>query len=353
MAQPTKRLVFFEQFMHPVAEATLGAAGDIELTRLAYSNPESVNWQALEQASGFQLSASAEIKEPWRGSAALLDRCQSLLAVCSAGAGYDAIDVEACTARGVIVCNQGGANVEAVAEHAIGFMLALSKKIGLANRALLRGEAADRSKFWGNDIQNKTVGLVGLGKIGIRTGELARALGMKVIAFDPSLHAEAISERGAEAVSFDTLLEQSDFVSVHCPLTPGTRDLFDSSAFSRMKRSAYFINTSRGGIHSEQALLNALQTGQIAGAGLDVFDVEPPPSDHPLLKLDNVLATPHIAGGTYEGVEALAQTTAEQWLTIFSGKVPARLINPLAWPKYCDRFERVLGFRPEPLQTHG
>jgi len=272
------------------------------------------------------------------------------VALCSAGAGYDAIDVEACTARGVIVCNQGGANVEAVAEHALGFILNLSKKIGLSNRVLLRGDASDRMKLWGNDICRKTIGLVGLGKIGVRTGELCRAFGMDVIAYDPSLDAKSIAERGAESVSFATLLERSDFVSVHCPLTAETRGLFDSAAFAAMKPSAYFINTSRGYIHDEQALVNALQLGHIAGAGLDVFEVEPPSPLHPLLQMDNVIATPHIAGGTHEGVEALARVSAEQWITILSGKVPPRLINPAAWPQYCDRFESILGFRPDPLQ---
>ncbi len=303
----------------------------------------------MERACGYHVGARTELVEPWFGSTALLARCPDLLAMCSTGAGYDVIDVDACTAHGVIVCSQSGTNNEPVAEHAIGFILALSKKMGLTNRALLRGAAGNRYDLMGNDIQHKTVGIVGLGKIGTRTAHFCRAFDMEVIACDPYLTAEQIAERGARKVEFAELLARSDFVSVHCPRTQETIDLFDAAAFAQMKPSAYFINTARGRIHSEAALLEALRRGQIAGAGLDVFDVEPPPADHPLLQLDNVMATPHIAGGTHEAAQNMSRAAAEQWIDLLRGRVPPRLVNPEAWPLYAERFERVLGFRPDAL----
>ena len=344
-----KRLVFFERFFHPVAEEILGGQDDIELVRLQYDTDAALNWREMERACGYHVGARTELVEPWFGNAALLARCPDMLALCSTGAGYDVIDVEACTAGGVIVCSQSGTNNEPVAEHAIGFILALSKKMGLTNRALLRNAASNRYDLMGNDVQHKTVGIVGLGKIGTRTATFCHVFDMDVIAYDPYLTAEQIAERGARKVEFAELLARSDFVTVHCPRTQETVNLFDGSAFAQMKSSAYFINTARGLIHNEAALLGALQRKQIAGAGLDVFDVEPPPADHPLLQLDNVMATPHIAGGTHEAAQNMSKAAAEQWIDLLRGRVPPRLVNPEAWPLDSERFERILGFRPDAL----
>ncbi|MSP05117.1 MAG: 3-phosphoglycerate dehydrogenase [Acetobacteraceae bacterium] len=349
MALNRKPLVYFERFFDPIAEQILGAADDIELVRLHYATPEAEIWPEMQRTCGYHVSARTELRDPWLGGAALLTRCPDLLAMCSTGAGYDVIDVDACTKTGVIVCSQSGTNFEPVAEHAIGLILSLSKKIGLANRALLRGDAHDRYALMGNDIQHKTVGIVGLGKIGTRSAHFSRAFDMNVIAYDPYLTAEKIAARGARKVEFAELLTQSDFISIHCPRTQETINLFDAAAFARMKPNAYFINTARGLIHNEAALLEALISKKISGAGIDVFDVEPPPPDHPLLHLDNVIATPHTAGGTHEAALAMSRATAEQWIDILRGRVPPRLVNPEAWPLYTERFERVIGFRPDHL----
>jgi len=351
MALNRKRLVYFERFFHPVAEQVLAGADDIELVRLHYATPEAENWPEMQRAQGYHVSARTELREPWLGGAALIARCPDLLAMCSTGAGYDVIDVDACTKAGVIVCSQSGTNFEPVAEHAIGLILSLSKKIGLTNRALLRGGADDRYALMGNDIQHKTVGIVGIGKIGTRSAHFCRAFDMNVIAYDPYLTAEQIAARGARKVEFAELLAQSDFISVHCPRSKETINLFDAAAFAQMKPSAYFINTARGLIHNETALLEALRDKKIAGAGIDVFDVEPPPPDHPLLQLDNVVATPHTAGGTHEAAQAMSRASAEQWIDILRGRVPPRLVNPEAWPVYSERFERVIGSRPDPLPS--
>lgn len=351
MAVNRKRLAFFERWFDPIAEKILSAHEDIELVRLRYADTEDDNWGALSAACGYQVSARTELMRPWFGDADLLARCPRLLAMSSTGAGHDVIDVAACTAAGVLVVNQSGTNSEPVAEHAIGLMLSLSKRIGLTNRALLKGMANDRYAMIGHDIKGKTVGIVGIGQIGRLTSKYANAFDMRVIAYDPHLTEQQIAERGATKVDFVTLLGEADFISIHCPRNAETLGMFGSVEFARMKPTAYFINTARGMIHKEDALLAALHGGQIAGAGIDVFDVEPPPPDHPLLHLDNVVATPHIAGATFEAIHNMSQAAAEQWIDLLRGRVPQRLVNPEAWPLYSDRFESIIGYRPDPLGT--
>ena len=179
MALNRKRLVYFERFFNPIAAEILGAQEDIELVRLHYATPEADNWAEMERACGYHVSARTELPDIWLGGTALLARCPDMLALCSTGAGYDVIDVDACNAAGVLVCSQSGTNFEPVAEHAIGLILSLSKKIGLTNRALLRGAASDRYALMGNDIQYKTVGIVGLGKIGSRSAKFCAAFDMR------------------------------------------------------------------------------------------------------------------------------------------------------------------------------
>jgi D-3-phosphoglycerate dehydrogenase / 2-oxoglutarate reductase len=345
-----KRLAYFEKFFDPIAERTLAARPDIELMCLRYDRPESDTWPEISRAHGYQIQPRGELRDPWFGDAALLGRSPSLLAISSSGAGYDMVDVDACTAAGVIVCNQSGFNKEAVAEHALGFILALSKKIGLADKVMRREGVSDRFLYMGNDIRGKTVGIVGIGQIGTRTAELCRVLfDMPILAYDPYLTADEIAARGATKVELDELLRRSDFVSLHCPRNAETMGMIGSRQFALMKPTAFFISTARGGVHKEDDLAAALRVGQIAGAGLDVFMQEPPQPNHPLLAFDTVIATPHTAGMTEESLRDMAVATAEQWIAIFAGAVPPRLVNPDAWPRYARRFERILGFAPAAL----
>jgi D-3-phosphoglycerate dehydrogenase len=199
----------------------------------------------------------------------------------------------------------------------------------------------------GSELRGKTLGIVGLGPIGRRLAELCRGpFEMEILACDPYLTLEQVAERSGLKVELGELLRRADFVVVNCPLTPQTRGMFGRAEFARMKPGAFFISTARGEIHDETALLEALRSGEIAGAALDVFHQEPPRPDHPLLALDNVIATPHIAGITVEATREIARAAALQWIEIFRGAVPPRLINPEAWPRYAQRFERILGFRP-------
>src|SRR5262249_2535076 len=222
--------------------------------------------------------------------------------------------------------------------------------IGLADKVLRREGVRDRFLFTGNDIRGKTVGVVGIGQIGTRTAELCRLLfGMTVIAYDPYLTVEQIAGRGATKVELDELLRRSDSVTLHCPRTAETMGMLGRAQFALMKPTAFFITTARGGIHKEDDLAEALRDRKIAGAGLDVFLEEPPRPDHPLLAFDSVIVTPHTAGVTEEALYDTAVATAEQWIAIFAGAVPPRLVNPAAWPHYADRFERLLGVAPATL----
>jgi D-3-phosphoglycerate dehydrogenase len=342
------RLVYFESWVDPVAERMLGDASDIALQRLDFAAPRGALDEAMAAAHGYQALPHTEIQPEWLCDAALLARAPALLAACSTGAGFDVIDVAACTAAGVIVCHQSGTNKEAVAEHTLGLMLALSKKMMPADRAMRRSAGLDRYAMTGNDILGKTIGLIGCGAIGTRVAELCRGLfRMRVLGCDPYLDAATLAARGAEKVTMEELLAQSDFVSVHCPRNPDTLGLIGAAQLGKMKPSAYFIQTARGGIHDEAALAEALAQGRIAGAGVDVFLKEPPPPDHPLLGFDTVIATPHIAGITHEALHEMARAAAEQWIGIFQGRVPPRLVNPEAWPLYSRRFARAFDFAPD------
>jgi D-3-phosphoglycerate dehydrogenase / 2-oxoglutarate reductase len=346
------RLVYFDQWTDPVAGEVIADHAGIDVTRLEITGSVDANWAGLEAAHGYQslirteLARNPGVAEQWITGPELLARCPDLLAVCSAGAGFDIIDVDACTAAGVIVCNNSGPGREAVAEHALGFMLTLTKKIALADRMIRRGVVQDRSALRSSELLGKTLGIVGVGQIGGRLVELCAPFAMTVLAYDPYLSDEQAEARGATKVELDELLERSDFVHLNCPLTAETEGLMGAEQFARMKPTAFFITTARGPVHDEDALYDVLTSGGIAGAGLDVFHQEPPDPGHPLLALDNVVASPHTAGITVEATRDLAFATAEQWITIFAGKVPPRLINPGAWPAYSDRFAAQFGIRP-------
>jgi D-3-phosphoglycerate dehydrogenase len=300
----------------------------------------------MEEAHGYQIRPGAELREPWYGSPALLARCPNLLAISTPGVGYDIIDVPACTEAGVLVVNQEGANSEAVAEHALGLMLALSKKIVIADRALRQPGKLDRFRFTGNELSGKTVGIVGFGNIGACLGRLCKVFDMTVLAYDPYLPEEIIRQRGGRKVSLDELLRASDFVSLNCPLNDGSAGMIGRDQLACMKPTAYFVTTARGGIHKEDDLAEALAAGTIAGAGLDVFLEEPPARDHPLMNLDNVIATPHNAGLTAEAKQSMARSAVRQWASLFSGGPPRAPVNPEVWDRYADRFERLFGVRP-------
>lgn len=344
MTAPAKIVVRFNQWYNPAMAERFAREADIDLRTVDRNGPEDGVWPDLNQAHAFQVSsAKDELPRRWFVTADLLARCPNLLVVSSNGAGYDTVDVPACTAAGVLVVNQAGGNAQSVAEHTIGLMLDVTRRISENDRLLRSERGFSREDIMGYEMSGKTVGIIGVGHIGSRVARLARAFDMTALAVDPYLTDEEIGRRGAEAVSREELLERSDFVTLHCPRNKDTMNLMDAAAFGRMKQGAIFVSTARGGIHNEAALQDALASGHLGGAGIDVWDQEPPPLDHPLLKRRDVVATYHTAGVTHEARRNMALFAAEQIVGILKGGRPPRLINPEAWPRYAQRFEAILG----------
>ena len=339
-----KKVVRFDLWIDPSFDQVLGREPDIGLSVCALADPEASGWAALEAAHVYHVSAAKdELLPHWFVSRSMLQRCPNLLCVSSSGAGYDTVDVDACTKAGVAVLNQAGGNANSVAEHALGLMLAVSRRINESDRRLRREHGFSREDVMGRELSDKALGVVGIGHIGTRMAALAKAFGMTVLAADPELSPAEIIQRGATPVSLDELLAQSDIVSLHCPRIAQTMDMIDARAFARMKPGAIFITTARGGIHNEAALFEALKSGRLSGAGLDVWTQEPPPLDHPLLTLANVVATFHTAGVTHEARRNMATIAALQIVEVLKGGRPPRLVNPEVWPAFAARFEALLG----------
>lgn len=350
MSTNRKHVVRFDIPTNPALDQRLAHESDIDVTVCARAGPEEAGWAALARAHVYHVSAAKdELPRQWFVSAELLARCPSLLCVSSAGAGFDTVDVAARTKSGVAVVNQAGGNANSVAELALGLMLALSRRIIECDRRLRHEQGFTREDVMGHEIGGKVLGIVGIGHTGSRVAALARAFGMTVLAADPYLTEEEIGRRGAESVALEDLLARSDIVTLHCPRAKDTIGMIDARALQRMKRGALFITTARGGIHDEAALYEALKSGHLGGAGLDVWDIEPPPLDHPLLKQDNVIASFHTAGVTHEAQHNMAAIAAEQIVGVLKGGRPPRLINPEVWPVYAARFEAVLGARIQVL----
>jgi D-3-phosphoglycerate dehydrogenase len=349
MPDTLKRVFFVKYVADQCYAEILAKRPDVRLDRLENDSDDSVAAPVLAGAHVYQVgSARDELARRFHVTRQLLARMPNLLVVSTNGAGYDTVNVKDCTAVGVLVVNQSGGNAEAVAQHVLGMLLCLGKRIGEADRALRRGTVRDRGDFRGRETQGRTIGIVGLGNVGRRVAELCGGmLGMKVLAYDPYLSSAEIAARGATKVTLDELLHGSDFVSVNCPLTEETRGMIGARELALMHPQAYLITTARGFIHDEEELCAALREKRIAGAGLDVWDKEPPAPDHPLLQLDNVIASPHTAGLTAEARSTMGRIAAEQVLACLDGRRPARLVNPDAWPAYVRRFEQAFGFAPE------
>lgn len=348
MSVNSKRVFYVKYLANPIYIDILKARADVRLDRLENESPEADFAPILEAAHVYQIGAARDELAPhFHVHADLLKRTPNLLIVSSNGAGFDPVDVEACTAAGVLVVNQSGGNAHSVAEHALAMMLTLSKRIIQSDRRLRRESNVNRNDLVGNEVEHKTVGIVGLGNVGRRIAALCSTLlGMKVLAYDPYLTADEMAARGGEKVELDELLRRADFVSISCPLDKGSRGMIGAREFALMQPHAYFVTTARGFIHDEDALLGALRDKRIAGAGLDVWSKEPPPPDHPLLQFDNVLASPHTAGVTMEARQNMGRIAAEQVLAALDGKRPPRVINPDVWPHYAERFRKAFGITP-------
>jgi D-3-phosphoglycerate dehydrogenase len=348
MSASRKRVFYVKYLAHDIYTQTLQARADVQLDRLENDSPAAVADPIMAAAHAYQVGAARdEIAPTFHVHRDLLNRAPNLLLVSSNGAGFDPVDVEACTEAGVLVVNQAGGNARSVAEHVLAMMLSLSKRIVEADKILRRDRDVNRNALIGAEIHGKTVGIVGLGHVGRRVAELCRGLfEMRVLAYDPYVSAEDIAARGAQKVDLDDLLRNADYVSINCPLTRDNRGMIGAREFALMQPRAFFITTARGFIHDEEALADALRRKMIAGAGLDVWAREPPPPDHPLLQFDNVMISPHTAGVTREARMNMGRIAAEQVLDALDGKRPPRIVNPEAWPRYAKRFEATFGFAP-------
>ena len=349
MSVNNKRVFYVKYLANQIYADILKARPDVRLDRLENESPDDVSAPILSAAHAYQIGAARdELAKHFHADADLLRRAPNLLIVSSNGAGYDPVDVDACTAAGVIVVNQSGGNAHSVAEHALAMLITLSKRIIQADRVLRREANINRNTLMGNEVHGKTIGIIGLGNVGSRIAQLCRGLfTMPVLAYDPYLTAAACAERGAEKVALDDLMRRSDYVSINCPLTAETRAMIGAAQFALMRKGAFLISTARGHIHDEAALADALRRKHIAGAGLDVWASEPPPCDHPLLAFDNVLVSPHTAGVTRETRFNMGKIAAEQVLDALDGKAVPRKVNPEVWPAYAQRFARQFGFKPQ------
>ncbi|MFN2455987.1 MAG: phosphoglycerate dehydrogenase [Pyrinomonadaceae bacterium] len=251
------------------------------------------------------------VRSETKVTAVLMDEAVRLRAIGRAGVGVDNIDVAAATARGIVVMNAPDGNTITTAEHTIALLTALARRVPQANQSLRAGRW-ERKRFVGVELQGKTLGIVGLGRIGRVVAARARGLGLNVVAYDPFVAPENACDLEIEIAPLNEVFARADFLTVHTPLTPETRGLIGREAFAKMKDGVRVINCARGGLIDEAALFAAIKSGKVAGAALDVFEEEPPPPDHPLLMLEEVIATPHLGASTTEAQEGVAVTVAEQ-----------------------------------------
>jgi D-3-phosphoglycerate dehydrogenase len=256
------------------------------------------------------------VRSETKVTAALLERAASLRVIGRAGVGVDNIDVAAATEAGVVVMNAPDGNTMTTAEHTLALLLALARRVPQGD-ASLKGGRWERKKFIGVELRGKTLGVVGLGRIGRVVASRARGFEMRVVAFDPFVAPEQVRDEEIELASLEETCARADFITVHTPLTPETRGIIGAREFALMKTGVRVVNCARGGLVDESALYEAIKEGRVAGAALDVFTDEPPPPGHPLLALEEVIATPHLGASTKEAQEGVAVIVAEQMRDFF------------------------------------
>ncbi|SKC36138.1 hydroxyacid dehydrogenase [Maledivibacter halophilus] len=259
----------------------------------------------------------------------LIKNIPALKVIAKHGVGVDNIDVKTATDQGVLVVNAPESNINAVAEHALGMILSLSKNLLPLDSKVREGKFGIRREVVNLEMKGKTVGLIGLGKIATLLAEKLKALGVKLIAFDPFVNSDMAHKMGIELVdNIDKIFSKSDFISVHVPLNEKTKGMIGKQEFSKMKKDAYFINVARGPIVNEKDLYEALKEKVIKGAAIDVFEQEPPASNNPLFQLENILISPHNAALTDEALIAMATHSAQGVVDYLNGKKPKYIVNP-------------------------
>jgi D-3-phosphoglycerate dehydrogenase / 2-oxoglutarate reductase len=303
----------------------IGDSG-IALLREHFDVDLGLDWSEEQLAERIGAYDGIVIRSATKLTAELIDRATNLRAIGRAGVGVDNVDVPAATKRGIVVANAPESNVVTAAEHTMALLLALARNVPQAYASLIAGKW-DRSKFSGVELYEKTLGILGFGRIGQLVAARARGFGMRVLAFDPFVSAERYRELGVEkADGVEGLYAQSDFITIHLPKTPETEGFIDADAFAKMRAGVRLLNVARGGLIDEQALQDALDSGKVAGAAIDVFKSEPM-TEHPLFAYPNVVVTPHLGASTAEATDRAGYQSAEQVVAALTGGVVSTAVN--------------------------
>jgi len=309
--------------MKPVREALRGIA-PVRTVSLPFSPISAAEEKKF--AKQFQ-GATSILLRPGYVTPTLLHQLPDLKIVAVHGAGVDQVDVEACTEYGVLVTNAPGANADSVAELTLGLMISLARQIPRSAWQVHYAKAWGEARHTGSELRGKTLGLVAVGQIGRRVAGLCKAFGMKVCGFDPGLTTKEMRSLGVRPMQLDALLAESDYLSLHAPHTPATYHLIDRKAIAKMKRGAFLINAARGPLVDEVAMAQALKSGRLGGAALDVLEGEPPDPKSPIFDAPNILLTPHMGGSTGECLDRIASTAASDIARMLQGKQPKYRIN--------------------------
>lgn len=278
--------------------------------------------ELLKIIGGFE---ALVIRSATKVTAQVIEAAENLKIVARAGIGLDNVDIEAASKRGIVVMNTPEGNVITTAEHAIALMLSMTRNIPQAAGSIKAGKW-EKKRFTGHEVYNKVLGIIGVGRIGRVVADRAKGLRMNVIAYDPYISTEVVDKLGIKGVTLDELFARSDYITVHTPMTKETRNIINADAFRKMKKGVYVINCARGGIVNEEDLYQAIQSGTVAGAALDVFKQEPP-KDNPLVGLDQVVATPHLGAATDEAQENVAIAVAEQVIDFLGNGTIRNAVN--------------------------
>ena len=321
------------EHIHPAGEALLARENELVF-------PQTHNAQGILACVG---DCDAILVRNTKITAEIMAAAPKVAVIGRHGVGYDTIDIEAATHQGIPVVYTPAANTESVAEIAIGFIILLGRKIMLAHQAMQSEELisdsvslsvmSQRRGLTNFDLWGKTLGIVGVGRIGTSVArKMSAAFNMKILGYDPYLDAATLAERGAQKVDrLEDLLPQCDFVTMHCPGGAATRHLINAQRLALFKPGAYLVNTARGAVVDGDALVEALRSGRLAGAAMDVYDPEPPRPGHPLLHMDNVIVTPHFCAMTEESLYNMGTMVAQGILDVLAGKLPDYLVNPEVW----------------------
>jgi len=321
----SRKKVFVTRKLPEKAMKILESRFDIKVWAEEMPPPKSILIEEVKEADGLICLLTEKIDEEVINAAG-----EQLWGISQVAVGYDNIDVEAATKKGIYVTNTPGVLTETTADYAFALLMAVARRIAEADRYVKSGKWKipwGLMMMLGQDVWGKTIGIIGMGRIGSAVAKRAKGMNMKILYYDVYRNEKAEKELGTKYVDLETLLRESDFVTLHVPLTPATHHLINEERLKLMKKTACLINTSRGSVVDEKALYKALKEGWIWAAGLDVWEQEPTDLNNPLLKLENVTASPHIASASYETRTRMAVMAVENMTAILDGRVPPNLVN--------------------------